>query len=149
MTRNVYSLSQAALLLGLAAGLSGCEQATSSLPNDPALLGRWELVPFPVNYPGAPQQPHQSMEFGADGMLRVFRQNAQNDVWAYELRRPTDDLVADPDDRFVALDGHIAYQYRIQRDTLYWNSISYKNATNCFPLYLRFARTAPLPTEPQ
>ena len=147
--RNPYLSGPALVLLGLAAGLTSCEHATAPLPADPALLGRWELVPFPVNYPGAPQQPQQSMEFGADGMLRVFRQNTQHDLWAYELRRPTKDLVAGPDDRFVALDGHITNNYRIQRDTLYWNSVSYKDVTNCFPQYLRFARTAPLPTKPQ
>ncbi|RTQ45316.1 hypothetical protein EJV47_25940 [Hymenobacter gummosus] len=138
--------SYALLFLGLAGGLSSCERPTAALAPDPALLGRWELVPY--NYPGAPQQ-RQSLEFGSDGVMRAFRHDTLHDVRAYELRRPTNDLEAGPDDHFVALDGYITQVYRIKRDTLYWNTVSYKNMINCFPVNLRFARTAPQPAKPQ
>ncbi|GAB2958742.1 hypothetical protein GCM10027048_27310 [Hymenobacter coalescens] len=140
------TLRRVLLLGGLSMAISSCEKTDDALPYDQALIGRWELLPSRYSYPGQPQWK-RSMEFMADGTVRFFRNDTLYEQLPYQLRRPGKNLDVRPGDRCVALRGDaISHVYAIRQDTLSWNSPSYKDMTNCFPVYERYARPTPSST---
>ncbi|AYA37133.1 hypothetical protein D3Y59_08755 [Hymenobacter oligotrophus] len=139
------------LIAALCFAALGCQQQPDDVqPTDTALLGRWDVV-VPKHQQHYPVRllPKRSMEFLADGRLRLYRNDTLTLEGTYQHRGFPKNVQAPDGLRYLSLSngqGNSGMTYELQQDTLRWSTPMYKDVMNCWPMretYARATATAP------